>query len=306
MKKIFLLASLFIWGLFSYNTNVLAVDWDVKSTLWEIADNRAWEIGVWNERGQWIRDFIVNIWKKIILPIVVVIGLLIAFLWFYKLVFSDKEDERKKWTNFFVWWTIWVIIMVAARFITYSLVWNTWTMGIIWSNTNFDPATIAERFYNDVLHKFFILAMYLVVLVLFVILVINLIKFMSSPDKEDVSKNSKTIIVWNILWIIIIIFAKNIIEMFYRKVNSWATTLWQQAPILESKNIWWLYTVLNYFLGFVAFAVTVFIIYQAFLLLTKPDDEQTYKSLKKYFVYAILWIFLIWWVYIIANFFIIK
>jgi len=306
MKKILLAIVMFFWAFFSYNFSVLAVDQDIKDVLPEVAENRAGDIWVWNESAQGVRDFMLNIWKKIILPIVVVIWLLIAFLWFYKLVFSDKEDERKKWLNFFIWGTLWVILMVTAWFITYALVWNTWTIGIIWSNTNFDPATIADRLYNNILHKFFVLIMYLVILILFIVLVINLIKFMSSPDKEDVSKNSKTIMIWNTIWIIIIIFAKNIIEMFYRKVNTWASNLGQQAPILESKNIGWLYTVLNYFLWFIAFAITIFIIYQAFLLLTKPDDEQTYKSLKRYFVYAVLWVFLIWWVYLIANFFIIK
>ena len=94
--------------------------------------------------------------------------------------------------------------------------------------------------------------------------------------------------------------------MFYSKIQAWTYNLWQQNAILTSKQIPWLYTILNYFLGFLAFAITVFIIYQAFLLLTKPDDESTYKNLKKYFAYSIIWVLIIWWVYIIANFFIIK
>ena len=249
----------------------------------------------------------INIARKIIMPIVIVIWLLIAFIWFYKLAFSDKEDERKKWLNFVIWWTIWVVLMTSSYFIVDILIWiNWWTSGIIWTNSNFDPATIANNLYAWIFKKFFVLAMYFVIWILFITLVITVIKLISSWDKEDMSKHSKTIIVWNTLWIIIMIFAQNIVNMFYSKVSSWSTSLWQQAPILENKHLWWLYTVLNYFLWFLAFIITIFIIYQAYLLLTKPDDDATYKNLKKYFVYIILWVLLIGWVYIIANFLIIQ
>ena len=306
MKKILLMILLFISGLFNFYSFSFAISKDVKNVLWEVAKNRAWDIWVSTESWFWIRDFMVNIWRKVILPIVIVVWLLIAFLWFYKIMFSDKEDERKKWINFFVWWTIWVVLMVSAWYITNVLVGTTWTIWIIGSNTNFDPATMAERLYSQVIHKFFILVMYLVILILFIILVVNLIKFISKPDSEEVAKHSKTIIVWNAIWIILIIFSKNIVEMFYKQIWSWAWDLWQWWPILESKNIWWLYTILNYTLWFIAFFIAVFIIYQAFLLLTKPDDENTYKNLKKYFVYALLWVLIIGWVYIITNFFIVK
>ena len=62
----------------------------------------------------------------------------------------------------------------------------------------------------------------------------------------------------------------------------------QQNAILESKQLPWFYTILNYLLGFVAFAITVFIIYQAFQLLLKPEDDATYKNLRKYFVYSLI------------------
>jgi len=306
MKKILLTFLLSLSGIFNFTWYSLAVDGDVKGVLSEVAENRAGDIWVSNESWGWVRDFMIKIGKKIILPIVIVIWLLIAFIGFYKLFFSDKEDERKKGLNFFVWWTIWVILMVSAWFLTFTLVGHWWTIWIIGSNTSFDPATIAWRLYDNILRKFFLLAMYIVIVILFIILIVNLIKFISNPDKDDVQKHAKTIIIWNIIWIIIIIFSKNIVEMFYKQVNSGAQDLGVWWPILESKNIWWLYTVLNYVLGFTAFIVTVFIIYQAFLLVMKPDDDNTYKNLKKYFVYAILWVLLIGWVYIITNFFIIK
>ena len=310
MKRILLILSILFGWLFVFSNNFVVANsyTDTLNAIWW-DEWKAWEISAtlandaWGESLKWL---MINVAKKIIMPIVIVLWLLIAFLWFYKLAFSDKEDERKKWLNFAIWWTLWVVLMSSSYFIVDALVWTTWTSWIIWTNSGFDPATIANNLYAWILRKFFVLAMYFIMGILFITLLITVIKLIWSGDKEDMTKHSKTIIVWNSLWIIIIIFAQNIINMFYSKVTNWASSLWQQQAILESKNIWWLYTVLNYFLWFVWFIITVFIIYQAYLLLAKPDDDATYKNLKKYFVYIILWILLIGWVYIIANFFIVQ
>ncbi len=306
MKKILLFIWLFISLIFSFHNISFAVDEDVKNVLWEVSENRAGEIWVSKESSYGLRDFMINIGHDIMIPIFVVLWLLVAFIWFYKLFFTDKEDDRKKGLNYFIWWVTWIVIMVSAWFLTNLLVWETWNIGIIWSNTSFDPATIANRLYGDIIHKFFILVMYLVVGILMIMILISAIRFMSTPDSDEVQKKSRTIIIWNAIWIIAIIFSKNIIEMFYKQTKSGTSNLNAGWAILENKNIWWLYTVLNYFLGFIAFTITIFIIYQAFLLLTKPDDDNTYKNLKKYFVYSIIWIALIGWVYLIVNFFVVK
>ena len=300
MKKILLAISLGLW-LF---LNTTYAENEYLETLDNVATNRAWsEID-----SSSIKNLLISIWDSIFIPIVIVIWLLLAFVGFYKLMFSDKEDERKKWVNFFLWGTAWVIMMVSAKFIANTLFGESgtsWIFGISgWQN--YDPAKIAANIYDKIISKFFYLAMYLVIGILFIILVINLVKFLSNPDKEEIQKNAKTIVIWNTIWILLILLSKNIIETFYSKIGSWAYTLGQQNAILESKQLPWFYTILNYFLGFVAFAITVFIIYQAFQLLLKPEDDATYKNLRKYFVYSLIWVAIIGWVSIIANFFIIK
>ena len=301
MKKILTMIML-ILSVVNFWFSFVSYAGNVKWVLSDVAQNRVGDkIDDSNVKG-----FMENIAWKIIMPIVIVIWLMLAFVGFYKLAFSDKEDERKVGMYYALWWTIWVVVMTSAWFLVSSLVWNAWSYWIIWSQQIKDPVTIAAALYGTIIKKFFILAMYFVIWILFIILVINLIKFISSWDKEDVKKHAKTIVIWNSIWIIFIMFAKNIVEMFYTKVSIWSTSLWSQNAILATRNISWLSTVLNYFLWFVAFIITVFIIYQSFLLLMKPDDEATYKNLKKYFIYATLWVLLMWGVYIIANFFIIN
>lgn len=303
MKKIIIMLCLGLFAVFGLTWTVtFARDNVWKEIISKVAKDKAWDLGSTD-----IKDFIKNIATKALMPIMIFVWLLIAFFGFYKLAFTDKEEERKQWTNYAIWWTVWVVIMASARFIVTNLIWDAWQWGLLWvDGKQADPATIAWALYWNVIKKFFVLAMYFVVWILFVILLINVIKFASSWDKEDVKKHSKTIVVRNSLWIICILFSRNIIEMFYWEFGSWAANLWAWKAILKDNSLSWVTTILNYFLWFLAFIITWLIIYQAFLLLTKPDDEATYKSLKKYFVYAILWIFLIWWVYIIANFFIVQ
>jgi len=300
MKKILLATTLWL----SCITNLAYAENEYLKTLEAVSDNRAWDKISWND----FQSLAFSIWNNILIPILIILGLLLAFVGFYNLMVSDKEDERKKWLNFVIWWVIWIILMVSAKFITNALFWQYGSSGILWLAwwQDYDPVTIANKLYDQVISKFLYMAMYLVVLILFIIVVVSAIKYISNPDKEDIQKNAKTVIIWNAIWILIILFSKNIIEMIYQKMQPGSYNLWQQSPILESKSMPWFYTILNYFLGFVAFAITVFIIYQAFLLLTKPEDDTTYKSLKKYFVYAILWVLIIWWVYIISNFLIVK
>ena len=298
MKKLLLALTIWITTLIGVYAN------DYTHVLENIATNRAWD----KIQANNTKDFLTSIWNNILKPLVIVLWLLFAFIGFYKIMFSDKEDERKKWLNYIIRWTIWIIIMVSANFIANVLFGEygtSWIFGLsAWQD--YDPATVAANIYDQIVSKFFYLAMYLVIGILFIILVINLIKFMSNPDKEDVQKNAKTIMVWNTIWIILILFSKNIIETFYSKIQPWAYSLGQQNAILESKSLPWLYTILNYFLWFVAFTITIFIIYQAFQLLLKPEDDATYKNLKKYFVYSLIGVLIIGWVYLIANFFIIK
>jgi len=251
MRKILLFLSIILSWLFIFSNNIVNAS-NYTKVLNTIGWNewKAWEISATINDAGWasLKWLMINIAEKVIMPIVIVIWLLIAFLWFYKLAFSDKEDERKKWLNFAIWWTIWVVLMSSTYFIIDTLVWTSWISWVIWQNSNFDPATIANNLYVWILKKFFVLAMYFVVGILFIVLLINVIKLISTWDKEDMTKHSKTIIIWNTLWIIVVIFSQNIINMFYSKVSAWANSLWQQQAILENKNIWWIYTILNYFL----------------------------------------------------------
>jgi len=53
----------------------------------------------------------------------IVIWIAVAFFGAYKIMVSDKEETLKEWVRLVIFWILWIIIMVSARFIATSLVW---------------------------------------------------------------------------------------------------------------------------------------------------------------------------------------
>lgn len=83
-----------------------------------------------------IRIFIFNIISDIITPIVIVIWVLMWILWAYKLFFSWDEAKMKSGLTMILYWVIWIIIMLSAKYIWKVIVediFNIWdTTGIDW------------------------------------------------------------------------------------------------------------------------------------------------------------------------------
>ena len=117
MKKILTMIML-ILSVVNFWFSFVSYAGNVKWVLSDVAQNRVGDkIDDSNVKG-----FMENIAWKIIMPIVIVIWLMLAFVGFYKLAFSDKEDERKVGMYYALWWTIWVVVMTSAWFLVSSLV----------------------------------------------------------------------------------------------------------------------------------------------------------------------------------------
>jgi len=65
-------------------------------------------------------------------------------------------------------------------------------------------------------------------------------------------------------------------------------------------------TVINWILGLATFFILVIILYQGYLLLTNPTNEETLKKLKKNIIYVLIGILVIGGGYLLTNFFIVN
>lgn len=311
MKKILLWLFTLIIGIWSLNfgfcdnTRFDDVLWDSTDSIKQHLDNP-----VTAQRWEWWKELTVYLAEKILLPISILMWIIVAIIGFYKIMFSENSEEESKWRDILIYGTVWILIMMSAAYIWITLVWGSGWWGILGTDSNLDGIQAAADIYEKIIFPFLKLIMYLIVWILFATLVINFISFIWNPS-EDIKQHSKRIIIWNTIWILIIMWAKNLTELVYwqrENIKWWmATNLWDIGWwILSDKNIDFIYNIINWFSWLISFLLLVTIIYQALLLITQPYDEEEARKLKMSLIYWMIGIALIWCAYLFTNFMFIK
>ena len=252
-----------------------------------------------------IKEFVYKKVMDILVPLIVVIGILVSILWFYKMFFSTDDTATQEGVKYIAYGLIGIIIIMSAKFI------GT-TMFTMLSESELSWSVIAQWVYNDLVYPFIKLAMYLVLSVMFVVLVGRVLTFLFGSS-DDAKKKAWTIIGRNIIAMIVIIGAKQIVEAIYGKVVDASgavkdiSNLWEiGSGILTDKNIPILYHVINRAMGLTSLAVLIIIIFQTVQLLMKPDNPEQMKSLKNSLIYVFIGLMVIGAGYLITNFLIVS
>ncbi|MFA7298754.1 MAG: hypothetical protein WC010_03875 [Candidatus Absconditabacterales bacterium] len=254
--------------------------------------------------AQGVQNFLYNKIMNVLVPLIIIIGILSAILGFYKIMFSSDDNATKEGTNYIIYGVIGIILIMSAKFIGQNV------FDLLTSQTGIQGSTMAVGLYDRILYPFIKLAIYLVLGAMFVILVTRVITFLFGSD-ADAQKKAGTLIGWNVLSMLIIIGAKQIVEAIYGKqavvTNQNITNLGEiGSGVLADKNIPILYQVINYALGIASLVILVIIIIQTVKLLTKPDDPAQIKSIKNSLLYMFIGILILGTGYLIVNFAIIN
>ena len=260
------------------------------------------------EGAKWtqaLQNFLYNKIMNVLVPLIIIIGILSAILGFYKIMFSSDEKATSEWTRYIVFWVIGIIFIMSAKFIgqnIFDILWNAPNGEIKWYE-------IASWLYERILYPFIKFAIYLVLGAMFVILVSRVITFLFGSD-ADAQKKAGTLIGWNIISMLIIIGAKQIVEAIYGKQGDVVKDITNLGEIwsgvLADKNIPILYQVINYALGMASLIILVIIIIQTVKLLMKPDDPAQIKNIKNSLLYMFIGILVLGTGYLIVNFAIIN
>ena len=254
--------------------------------------------------AEWVKSFLFNRLIGIVLPLVVAIGILLALLGFYKIMFSSDDKAIGEGTNFIIYGVIGIILIVSAKYIGTSLV-SILTPG----NGDIQWWKIAQDLYDKIAFPFIKFAMYLVLGAMFIILLSRVISFLFGSD-ADAKKKAGTLIGWNIISMFVIIGAKQIIEAVYGKQADVAKSISNLGEIgswvLADKNIPLLYHIVNRVLGLTSLILLILIIVQTLQLLLKPSDEKQMTSVKNTLLYMIIWLLVIGAGYLIVNFLVIN
>lgn len=244
-----------------------------------------------------------------LINIFVIIGIAIAFIGWYKIMTANKEDGYKDWLKFLLFGIIWIIVMVSAKWIANVLVWTWWIMptrmepGMKWIN-------LARDVYEKLAYPLIKIILYLVVWVLFFVMAGKVITYIISTD-DVAKKKAGWIILWTVIWILIIMWSKQIVESVMWKqevvLKADAKEIWEIAnDVLKFESIPIVANIINWVMWLAMFVVLILIIIQTYRMIFKPDDSKNTERIKKTLLYVIIWVLVIWASYIISNVLIIK
>jgi len=322
MKKLFLWAFILVTSIIG--TATFAGNFEIA--IWEWVDHN--KIPWWEDlrdkmedkfTGQWwwwaesIRDFMARVWLEILVPVFVFAGIIFALIGFFKLMTATWTEEIWKASQFLLRWVIGIMIMLSAAYIVDQLVWiqNPWEWWIIQLITGWNSSwwAIAAHIYDNIFFPFLRMFIFIILWVMFIFAAINAFNLVFNADESTKSK-SLVSLSYAASWIIVIILAKSLVEAIYwtySSVTDWAANLWEIWEwVISNPDFSILHTIINWTLWLVTFIITITIIYQWYLLLVQPSDEQTISKLKKDFGYIFIWILVIWLAYLLVNVFIVQ
>lgn len=273
--------------------------WSLKSAI-------AWTEDVGSGTGSdLVNDQILKLVGYII-DIFIVVWIAVAFIGWFKIMTSDDEKTMKEWIRLVVFGIIWIIIMVSARFLAIGLTDLLDTEFVdAWIDT---PRWMrfASDLYKKLVYPFIKVALYFVIGILFFMMAWKVVGFMVSTD-DTAKKKAGGVIIRSIVWILIIMWAKQLVEAVMWQQSTVTRTdvdrIDGQSPesILEFGSMPIVYQILNWVMWLTMFAILVLVVLQWYKMFTKPDDPKTRESLKKTLIYIIIWVLVIWWAYAISS-----
>ena len=294
-----------ITGTASKRSSIDAYDEILSDTSREDMKYEAVSLRWWDEFNQQVIKVI-----GYAINVFIVIGIVVAFIGAYKIMTSDKEETSKEWIRLVVFGIIWIIIMVSARFLAEWLVWDGGIIATELEKTSIDNqpkwARFASALYNTILYPFIKIVLYFVVWILFFMMVWKVIGFVTATDDSS-KKKAGWVIIRNVIWILIVMWAKQVVESVMWKqeevVNTKATWIDQQGPgsILNFGSIPIVTQIINWVMWLTMFIILVLILIQWYKMFMKPDDPKNRESLKKTLLYIIIWVLVIWAAYAISS-----
>lgn len=258
------------------------------------------------EEWWWATVAAAVIWllDNVVIPVVIAIWIIVWIFWAYKMLFSSDEKEVWNGLKMVIMGVIWIIIMMSAKYLGKAImeIFQNWQIS---GNSDLNWVQLATDLYTKIAYPFIKIILYLALFVIFVILLWKSIKLFTKTDWTS-QKASLTMIGWAAVSILVIIWAKTMVEAIYWKqaevLNSNSTNLWEIGTwILADKDIPLLYTILNRVVWIVSLVIFILFLVQWFKILLNPGKAENFQKLWKNVLFTVIWLLVIWAVYLLTN-----
>ena len=251
-----------------------------------------------------IKSFVYMLIDRFAVPLAVFIGVLFSLVALYKIMFSTDENALWAISSLLIWWVVWIIIIMSAKFIGNIVYGDLFSQGEIWQ-WGFNAIEIISKLYDYILRPLFKVAFYIMMSVLFIILLIRVFRFVTS-DEETIKKESQQIIISTVVGLFVMIGSKQLVEGVYGKEelirNSAAVTVTQVwSSFLNNANIPIIYNIIQWIMWLSWFIILAIIIFQTYKMLVNPTDESNLKNIRKTLLYALIGMMVIGAGYLIVN-----
>lgn len=260
--------------------------------------------------GVTVSNAVFGLLDDVVIPVVIVIWIVVGSFWTYKLLFSSDEKEIANWMKMLIFWVIWIILMVSARYLWKVLfvdIFSEWNVPL--DQGAFNWIKLSTDLYEKIAYPFIKIVLYLALFIIFVVLLGKSIKLFTKSDWSN-QKESIAMIWWAAVSILVIIWAKTIVEAIYGKqadvLNS-VNNLWEiWTWILADRNIPLIYTILNRVVWLISLVIFILFLVQWFKILLSPSKAENVQRLWKNILYTVIWLLVIWAVYLLTNVLIIN
>lgn len=281
-------------------------DTAIQSTTEKIGDKIYKDVV--NEKGaDAVNVLIEKIVLDIAIPLLIFVGAIIAIIGFYIMMVKTETSEISKGTNYIIWWVIGIVVMMLAHYIAGVLRSNDVLMAGV--SNKLDLIQALQAIYQKIAYPLLKVWLYLGIGVLFILLVINVFKYVTNDEGTN-QKSLANSLIASVIGLIVIMWSKQLVEFVYGKqgdVLHYASNLGEVGSgILSDKHLPILYEILKWVMSLTTFVIVVIIIFLWFKMLTNPESDENLTTIKKYALYVAIGIVVIGACYLITNFLIVT
>ncbi len=252
--------------------------------------------------GRWVQNLLFNIFF-VLAGFLFVIAVIVAFFAAIQLfVSSNGEEDFSKWSKTLIWSILWLFLVSISYGFMKTLsdtVLRSW-------GTELNVGTIYRATIN-IIYPLLNFLRYIAAICFFIAIVYAFYTIIFAGWDEEGFQKGKSIFITSTIGFIIMLVAEPIVRMAY----GWSNCGWSKLFGISTECTNRVFDtsiflgtavkIIVFLNGFIALVTIIMIMYAGFLILTGGGDEEKSEKAKKIITYAIIWVLIILFSYVIYR-----